>query len=180
MTDVPAFRWALDRLEQLSTHSSVDPDVRIIVRARARNACEYCLIETNTQFHVDHIVPKSLWLRYLAGSLLLEPLQSDREADHIDNFAWSCPYCNQAKGNRVSGRAGRQTSRLFHPRRDRWEEHFFFDDDYLHIRGLSEIGRATEQILGFNDSRHNGPAATRHKAILDGIYPPPWARAWGY
>jgi hypothetical protein len=38
---------------------------------------------------------------------------------------------------------------LFHPRRDRWSEHFAWDDTV--IIGQTPIGRATVQLLGMND-----------------------------
>ena len=40
---------------------------------------------------------------------------------------------------------------LFHPRRDRWSEHFAFEGVY--ILGISGIGRATVQALAMNDAR---------------------------
>jgi hypothetical protein len=52
--------------------------------------------------------------------------------------------------------------------------------DYLHITGLTDVGRATERVLAFNSSHVNGPVSTRHRAILHGIYPPAWARDWGF
>jgi hypothetical protein len=178
MLDATAIQRILDRLAQLPSHDPAHPDVRLIAQTRARDACEYCLMPTRTLFHVDHIVPVVRWQAYLAGALLLVPLISDRDANHLDNFAWSCPYCNQAKGNRDSGRVGNRATRLFHPRRDRWDEHFLLTDGFLFISGVSEIGRATERTLGFNSARRNGPLAARHKAIVDGVYPPIWARGW--
>jgi len=40
---------------------------------------------------------------------------------------------------------------LFHPRRDRWSEHFLFEG--VRIVGTSAIGRATVQVLAMNDAR---------------------------
>jgi len=40
---------------------------------------------------------------------------------------------------------------LFHPRRDRWLDHFAFDGP--RIAGLSAVGRATVQVLDVNDAR---------------------------
>jgi hypothetical protein len=101
-----------------------------------------------------------------------------RGPDHIDNFAWSCPFCNAAKGQQVSGQVGRRTFRLFDPRRDRWTKHFVFVHNYLFIVGLPGIGYVTEHALGFNAERLGGPLGTRHDAVLVGRYPPPWARTW--
>jgi hypothetical protein len=40
---------------------------------------------------------------------------------------------------------------LFHPRRDRWVEHFAFRGVYL--EGLTPTGRATVEVLDLNDAR---------------------------
>jgi hypothetical protein len=40
---------------------------------------------------------------------------------------------------------------LFHPRRDRWVDNFAFNG--AEIVGLSASGRATVQVLAFNDAR---------------------------
>jgi len=44
-----------------------------------------------------------------------------------------------------------EVARLFHPRRDRWAEHFSVHGAY--IEGLSPSGRATVHVLGMNDVR---------------------------
>jgi hypothetical protein len=180
MFDTPALRWMRDTLDQAPSHSPFDDTVRQYVQMRARDACEYCLMPALSQFHVDHIVPHSRWRQYLTGSLLMEPRGSDREVDHIDNFAWACAYCNTFKVNRISARVGRSSHRLFHPRRDLWVEHFVLTEDFVLILGLTDIGKATVRALGFNDGRPNGPMTSRHKAVIVGIYPPVWARGWGH
>jgi hypothetical protein len=107
---------------------------------------------------------------------VVRPLPGRRGPEHLDNFAWCCPFCNVAKGQQVAHRVGRRPFRLFDPRRDRWSEHFTYVHNYLFIVGLPVIGRATEQALRFNDPRLNGPLGARHDAILIGRYPPTWAR----
>jgi len=47
----------------------------------------------------------------------------------------------------VSGK----TVALFHPRRDRWLEHFQFSG--ASIEGLTPTGRATVYVLAMNDDR---------------------------
>jgi hypothetical protein len=134
---------------------------------------------TAGQFHVDHIVPPALWLDYAAGRIdAVPPIEGRRGPDHLDNFAWSCPFCNSAKRDRVAHAAGRVVSRLYDPRRDRWPEHFAFFHRYLFVVGLTAIGTATERTLAFNDSRLGGPLGTRHEAVLRRHYPPPWAHTW--
>jgi hypothetical protein len=40
---------------------------------------------------------------------------------------------------------------LFHPRRDRWADHFRFRS--IRIEGITPVGRATVQVLAMNDAR---------------------------
>jgi hypothetical protein len=40
---------------------------------------------------------------------------------------------------------------LFHPRVDRWEDHFVFRN--VRIEGVTPTGRATVQVLAMNDAR---------------------------
>ena len=180
MLDSPAFQRLLERLAQKAVHDPANDDVRLAVQVRARDACEYCLMPTRSQFHIDHIVPISGWRAYQEGKLLILASPTDQRPDNLANFAWSCSFCNSAKGNRVSRHIGQRDVRLFNPRRDTWNEHFVISGRYVLIKGLTPIGKATEQVLTFNDARLDGPIVTRHKAIMDGIYPPSWARGWGY
>jgi hypothetical protein len=56
-------------LQQRSVHSPDNREVRAIVRLRAHDACEYCLLPTTSMFHVEHIIPPGLWPDYAAGRL---------------------------------------------------------------------------------------------------------------
>lgn len=98
--------------------------------------------------------------------------------NHLDNYAWACPFCNAAKSDAVDHRLGRRRVRLFHPRRDLWPDHFVFFHDYLFVTGFTAVGRATEAALRFNDARLAGPLGTRHEHIVAGRHPPTWARDW--
>ena len=63
-------------------------------------------------FHVEHIVA-----RKHGGS------------DDENNLAWSCIFCNLYKGPNLASLdpdTGELT-RLFNPRQDRWEDHFWLD-----------------------------------------------------
>src|SRR5688572_23575285 len=180
MLDAPGLQQVLARLARLMSHSPSHLDVRMIVQARARDACEYCLMPTRVAFEVDHVIPVGHWREYLDGKLHGREHYGSPEPNHLDNFAWSCSHCNGSKGERVAGRSHRRLHPLFHPRQDRWEEHFFLRDDHLFIVGVTDVGRATESVLDFNSTRPAGPLAARHKAIMDRIYPPAWARGWGY
>ncbi|TWU37532.1 HNH endonuclease [Novipirellula aureliae] len=106
---------------------------------RAGNRCEYCQMHQSMQgatFHVEHIVPRS------AGG-----------SDDIGNLAWACPSCNLHKAGCIAvelvGMIGQIT--LYNPRRDRWSDHFQWEDFVLVAR--SDIGRATLGRLNLNHER---------------------------
>jgi len=169
----------LRELESQERNDPHDERIRLAVRLRARDACEYCLMPTTGQFHIDHIIPSTHWEDYMGGRLPeLPPDMPRRGTDHLDNFAWACPFCNVAKGQQTVRRLGRDSHRLFDPRHDHWEEHFVFLHNYLFIVGVSPVGEATEQALQFNSGRINGPLGARHDAVLVRRYPPTWARGW--
>jgi 5-methylcytosine-specific restriction endonuclease McrA len=179
VNDPPGLRALLEYLTQRERHDPHDEIVRLAVQLRANDRCEYCLLPTTGQFHVDHIVPTAVWNDYAAGRVRgVLPLSGRARPDNLSNFAWSCAFCNTRKGNRVTFRLQRRAHRLFDPRSDQWREHFIFLRSYLFIVGITDVGRATTQVLGFNDARLNGPLGTRHEAILAGHYPPGWARSW--
>lgn len=118
---------------------SVSAKTERIVRDRARGRCEYCMMHQSLQgasFHCEHIVPESR----AGGS---EP----------DNLAMACPSCNFRKSDRVEAvdPSTGQAVRLYHPRLDRWSDHFDWDD--CEIVGLSPIGRATIDALNLNHPR---------------------------
>jgi hypothetical protein len=113
-------------------------DLKNAVRARAGYACEYCRISqalTSTKHQVDHI----------------QALQHDGESD-LDNLALCCHRCNACKGPNLSGvdPVSKRVTLLDHPRRDKWEEHFRYDDAVL--VGLTPTGRATIHVLQINRS----------------------------
>lgn len=171
----------LDLLAVRQQLSVRDPLVRLAVRRRAQDAREYCLAPTQGLFQIDHVIPRRHWADYEAGRLPSRPPAPYRRGpDHLDNYAWSCPFCNGSKGGRTSLRTRGIVSRLYDPRMDVWPDHFVFLHTYIFIRGVSPIGLATEQALGFNDARPDGPLGTRHDAILLGVYPPDWARDWAH
>lgn len=72
--------------------------------------------------------------------------------DTADNLALACPACNLHKGTNLTGvepDTGQVIS-LFHPRRDRWEEHFVFEG--VRIVGRTPKGRTTAWLLDVNDA----------------------------
>lgn len=118
----------------------MDSASRQLVRQRARDRCEYCQLhqeyELVCRFHVEHIIPR----------------QHDG-GDEPENLALACFHCNQHKGSNLTGidpDTG-QIVRLFHPRRDRWEDHFELRG--ATVSGLTDIGRATVRVLKMNAAR---------------------------
>jgi hypothetical protein len=67
-----------------------------------------------------------------------------------DNLALACPHCNRYKGPNIAGidPSSGQLVRLYHPRTDRWDDHF--EPDGSRIAGKSPVGRATVQVLAMN------------------------------
>ena len=113
------------------------PALRDSVRARAGARCEYCHLSqrfSELQFHIEHIIP-----RQHGG------------ADKAENLALACPDCNLLKGPNLTGvdPNTKRVVRLFHPRRDKWTQHFV--QDGARISGKTLVGRATVSLLRFND-----------------------------
>ena len=71
----------------------------------------------------------------------------------LENLALACHRCNLRKGPNLTAidPLSCEVVPLFHPRRDRWIDHFRLIE--FRIEGISPIGRATAHVLGFNDAR---------------------------
>lgn len=126
-----------------------------LVQTRARQRCEYCRMHQSLQgatFHIEHVVPSSR-----GGS------------DDPDNLALACPRCNLHKSDRieVADPDSNETVSLFHPRKDRWTEHFRWDG--YRIIGVTLIGRATVFALNLNHARR---LLIREAEELFGFFPP--------
>jgi hypothetical protein len=126
------------------------------VAERAEERCEYCHAPErvfNFAFEVEHILPRS------AGG-----------NDAPDNLALACESCNLYKSDNTSARDEQEDLDvpLFHPRRDRWDEHFRFDRETGELRGLTAVGRATVARLKVNSAFQL--RARRHWTEL-GLYP---------
>jgi 5-methylcytosine-specific restriction endonuclease McrA len=114
----------------------IPAELRRLVRRRADERCEYCRIPEALTFavhEVDHIIATK------HGGPTEE-----------DNLALSCVLCNQTKGTDLTSidELTRQIVPLFHPRRDRWVEHFQLDQ--ARIVGLTPTGRVTVRLLQLN------------------------------
>ena len=114
------------------------------ISERASRRCEYCRAPEeifNFPFEVEHIVPRSR-----GGS------------DDAENLALACHSCNRFKSDFMSGfdPETQIDTRLFSPRRDRWEEHFELLQDSGAVRGITSTGRATVERLRLNRPQHVG------------------------
>jgi hypothetical protein len=116
----------------------MDKALRTLVRRRARDVCEYCRLPQAAsqivRFHIEHIVA-----RQHGG------------ATEESNMALSCGNCNFHKGPNIAGLDAEtgEIVPLFHPRRDRWTDHFVWNGTT--IVGLTAVGRVTARLLAMND-----------------------------
>lgn len=91
-----------------------------------------------------------------------------RGSDDPNNLAIACFACNNHKGPNLSGldpQTGKMT-RLFHPRRDRWEDHFEWNGALL--VGRTAVGRTTIEVLAINLEHR---LALRAALIEEGVFP---------
>ncbi len=131
---------------------------RRFLEERARSCCEYCRSQLRfamQPFSAEHIDPRS------------------REGETaLDNLALSCQGCNNHKYTKreapdpISG----QPVPLFHPRRQRWADHFRWSDDCTQIIRLTPTGRATVEALHLN---RPGLVNLRRVLFRAGEHPPP-------
>src|SRR5437016_10677792 len=114
----------------------VNAALRGEVRARAKRQCEYCLVLEDIRLlkhEIDHIIPIKHGGETTAG-----------------NLALCCTICNKYKGTDLASidpESG-EMQRLFHPRRDRWREHFELRGAEIVAR--TAIGRVTARLLQLN------------------------------
>lgn len=110
-----------------------------LVAERAGHRCEYCHAPEavfNMPFEVEHIIP-------LAKDGL----------DEESNWALACRSCNLNKSDHIDGidPVTQQRVRLFHPRNDKWTDHFAVERGLLFkLQGLTPIGRTTIEQLRMN------------------------------
>jgi len=112
-------------------------ELRRLVYERARGCCEYCLIPETVALvahQIDHIIAEK------HGGLT-----------EADNLALSCAVCNKHKGSDLASidPDTNQIVVLYHPRREKWSEHFQLTKDAKLIP-LTPIGRVTVKLLQLN------------------------------
>ena len=116
----------------------VTDEQRQVVLGRARGCCEYCKSQARfamQSFSTEHIIP-----RHAGGETAL------------DNLALACQGCNNHKYTKTEARdpVSQSPVPLFHPRQQRWHDHFAWSDDFTLVVGLTPTGRATIQALNLN------------------------------
>jgi hypothetical protein len=108
------------------------------VIGRALACCEYCYAQERFSpdpFSIEHIIPSSR-----GGT------------NDLDNLAFSCQGCNGHKyvGVRAIDPATGADVPLYHPRQQRWRDHFAWNTDYTLVIGMTPTGRATVEKLQLN------------------------------
>ncbi len=127
---------------------SVDANLRRLVRERAENRCEYCGCHQDelpfVTFHVEHIIA-----RQHGG------------ADDESNLCLACHWCNFHKGPNLSTIVDGELVPLFHPRLQRWDDHFAKLEDM--IIGTTAIGQGTVELFNMNDGDRCELRRLRHR-----------------
>ncbi len=138
-------------------NKTLSSKVKKIVKDRAKGLCEYCVLPifwAGYQFPIDHIIPKSK-----GGT------------DDPDNLSNACQNCNGCKHNKTEGFdiVTGQIVRLFNPRKDKWTDHFDWDENFSIIKGITPIGRATVSCLKTNQLE---AVNLRLALFYFGVHPP--------
>lgn len=124
---------------------------------RAKGCCEYCRSQVRfamQSFSVEHIVPRSR-----GGKT------------EFENLALACQGCNNHKYTKTKGRdpVNGDVVPLYHPRLQRWRDHFAWNEDCALIIGLTPVGRATVEALCLN---RDGLINLRQVLYIMGTHPP--------
>jgi len=131
----------------------VDADLIRRVWQRAQSRCEYCHLPAAfhpAPFQIDHIIARQ-----------------HRGTTSLDNLALECIHCNRFKGPNIAGTdpESAELVRLFHPRRDNWTDHFFWNGSRVEAR--TPIGRTTAELLRINDPQ---VVAVRQALKEEGVF----------
>lgn len=136
---------------------SVSESLRRATWRADKGRCAYCLtseVNSGIPLTIDHIRPVSK-----GGETVPE------------NLCLACRTCNEFKSDQMSALdpLTGQEEPLFHPRTQRWDEHFRWSPDGTQVEGLTAIGRATVLVL-----RMNRPpiVSARRRWVWGGWHPP--------
>lgn len=119
--------------------SYIPPTLREQVRRRANYRCEYCHTPEwliGVEHEVDHITPRA-----------------HEGVTAAVNLCLACASCNSSKQAKIDGIDSQTGERvaLFHPRQQRWQDHFVWSADGTRILGITPCGRVTVGVLKFNN-----------------------------
>jgi hypothetical protein len=105
-------------------------------------------------YEIDHVLPVSA-----GGTTVLE------------NLAYACGGCNNQKrdAQEAIDPSTQQVAPLFHPRQQRWADHFCWSDDVLYLEGRTPTGKATIACLALN---RVGLVNLRQLLKAAGLHPP--------
>ena len=108
------------------------------VAKRARFLCEYCKCPqayAPGPFGIEHIIP----------------ISQNGNSD-LMNLTFACNGCNGYKYNKIKGLdiVSDTMVSLYHPRMDKWSDHFKWSSNNLLILGFTAKGRATIDLLKLN------------------------------
>lgn len=125
--------------------------LRRLVIERAQGRCEHCRtpeLTGLTSHEVDYIIA-----------------QKHDGLTESDNLALSCVLCNKHKGSDIASidPETKQLTFLYHPRRDRWSDHFQLQG--ARFVSSTPVGRVTIRLLQLN---HPDRIAERELLIAAG------------
>jgi hypothetical protein len=88
-----------------------------------------------------------------------------------DNLCLACYRCNEFKGSRTEAAdpIDRKLTIFFHPRLQRWSEHFAWSEHGDTMAGLTSCGRTTIEALRLNN---DWIVQARRLWMLVGLHPP--------
>jgi hypothetical protein len=121
------------------SRSHIPAALRAQVRKDSQARCGYCHSPEaflGMPLDVDHLIPEAAGGRTVRENLWL-----------------ACSRCNDFKGSRVEADDPLTGERvpLFHPRTQRWNAHFEWSTEGIHILAKTAIGRATVEHLRLNN-----------------------------
>jgi hypothetical protein len=136
--------------------TKISTEMRRQVEVDADHRCSYCLSPAvvGIPMLVDHIISLAV-----GGTSTLA------------NLCLSCYRCNEFKNAAITGvdpLTGKAVA-LFHPRQQKWSQHFAWSDNGLQIIGRTPAARATIVRLRLNN---DWLVRARQLWILAGIHPP--------
>ncbi|MDB9524900.1 HNH endonuclease signature motif containing protein [Oscillatoria sp. CS-180] len=118
--------------------SRISESLRLAIVEQFQSRCAYCQTQqqiSGVRLTVDHIIPESL------GG-----------ATEKDNLCLACWDCNLYKASRVAvfDAASQQETRLFHPQKQLWSDHFEWNSDSTLMFGKTIVGRISIDTLRMN------------------------------